>query len=123
MPAAASDQIAASRAQPHGPRNGTRQIGVYVPAISRNGGRDLVNGGKARAKALADDYTAKRYHQPDDEWNSSWNLTGMVQDAQLLHRVGRDLANSASCPNWSEDSEFRGARDATSGGGLAVVAS
>nr|WP_314445380.1 M28 family metallopeptidase [uncultured Sphingomonas sp.] len=84
-----------------------------VPAISWRSGIDLVQGGKERGKALNDDYTAKRYHQPDDEYDASWDLTGLVQDAQLLHRVGRDLANSGAWPNWSEDSEFRGARDAS----------
>ena len=84
-----------------------------VPAISWNGGRDLVNGGKARAKALADEYTAKRYHQPADEFDPSWDFSGLVQDAQILHTVGRNLANSTAWPNWSEDSEFRGARDAS----------
>jgi Zn-dependent M28 family amino/carboxypeptidase len=84
-----------------------------VPAISWRSGIDLVQGGKARGKAMNDEYTAKRYHQPDDEYDPSWNLTGLVQDAQLLHRVGRSLANSNAWPNWSEDSEFRGARDAT----------
>ncbi|NJC06055.1 Zn-dependent M28 family amino/carboxypeptidase [Sphingomonas kaistensis] len=84
-----------------------------VPAISWNGGRDLVNGGKARAKALADDYTAKRYHQPADEFDPNWDFTGLVQDARILHAVGRNLANSTAWPNWSEDSEFRGARDAS----------
>jgi Zn-dependent M28 family amino/carboxypeptidase len=84
-----------------------------VPAISWNGGRDLVNGGKARAKVLADEYTAKRYHQPADEFDPSWDFSGLVQDAQILHTVGRNLANSTAWPNWSEDSEFRGARDAS----------
>jgi Zn-dependent M28 family amino/carboxypeptidase len=84
-----------------------------VPAISWRPGIDLLEGGKARGKALGDEFNAKRYHQPDDEWSPDWNLTGLVQDAQLLHKVGRDLANSAAWPNWSEDSEFRGTRDAS----------
>jgi Zn-dependent M28 family amino/carboxypeptidase len=84
-----------------------------VPAISWGDGQDLVNGGTARGKALAEDYTAKRYHQPDDEFDPNWDFSGLVQDAQILHRVGRDLANSTAWPNWSEDSEFRGARDSS----------
>jgi Zn-dependent M28 family amino/carboxypeptidase len=84
-----------------------------VPAISWRAGVDLVEGGVGRGKALNADYTAKRYHQQDDEWSPSWNLNGLVQDAQLLNRLGRSLANSTAWPNWSEDSEFRGARDAS----------
>ena len=84
-----------------------------VPAVSFKSGTDLVNGGTARGEAISADYTAKRYHQPDDEWSADWDFTGMVKDAELLHAVGWRLANSREWPNWSEDSEFRAARDAT----------
>ena len=84
-----------------------------VPAISFRSGNDLVEGGIQRGNALGADYTAKRYHQPDDEWQPGWNYSGMVQDSQLLHALGLNLANSSQWPNWSQDSEFRAARDAT----------
>ena len=51
------------------------------------------------------------YHQPDDEYSPDWDFTGMAQDAELLHAVGLRLANSCDWPNWSQDSEFRAARD------------
>ncbi len=84
-----------------------------VPAISFGSGNDWVEGGLAAGKAEEDDYNAKRYHQPADEWQASWTFTGMARDLQLLHTVGNDLANSDAWPNWSEDSEFRGIRDAS----------
>jgi Zn-dependent M28 family amino/carboxypeptidase len=84
-----------------------------VPAISYRSGNDLVEGGTARGNALAADYTAKRYHQPDDEWQPDFIYTGVVQDAQLLHALGSRLANSCEWPNWSQDSEFRAARDSS----------
>jgi Zn-dependent M28 family amino/carboxypeptidase len=82
-----------------------------VPAISFKPGNDLVVGGTARGEALDADYTAKRYHQPDDEFNPKWDFRGMAEDANLLHIVGERLANSREWPNWSEDSEFRATRD------------
>ena len=82
-----------------------------VPAISWRAGNDLVNGGTARGDALAADYTAKRYHQPDDEYSPTFDFGGMVQDAQLLHNVGYRLANSNEWPNWTPDGEFRATRD------------
>ncbi|MCY7280886.1 MAG: M28 family metallopeptidase [Sphingomonas bacterium] len=82
-----------------------------IPALSFSPGMDLVNGGVARARAYATDYTARLYHQPDDEWSADWDLSGMAADAELLHAVGLRLANSPDWPNWSEDSEFRAARD------------
>jgi Zn-dependent M28 family amino/carboxypeptidase len=84
-----------------------------VPAISFGSGRDLVNGGTARGDQIAKDYTANRYHQPADEWQADWDLTGMAQDGVLLYDLGRDLANSREWPDWSADSEFRATRDKT----------
>ena len=86
---------------------------VGVPAVSFRSGLDLATGGTARGEAISADYTAKRYHQPDDEWSPDWDFTGMVKDAELLHAVGWHLANSREWPNWSEDSEFRAERDKT----------
>ena len=86
-----------------------------VPAISFKPGRNLVNGGLERGTALAADYTAKRYHQPDDEFDPAWDFSGIVEDAKLLHAVGYGLANSHGWPDWSLDSEFRAVRDRTSG--------
>jgi Zn-dependent M28 family amino/carboxypeptidase len=88
---------------------------VGVPAISFKPGLDLVDGGIARGEAIDREYTAKRYHQPDDEWSPDWNFDGMAEDGALLHALGRDLANSSAWPNWSQDSEFRATRDETAG--------
>jgi Zn-dependent M28 family amino/carboxypeptidase len=86
-----------------------------VPAISFESGNDLVNGGTARGEALARDYVEKRYHQPADEFSTEWDLSGMAEDDQLLHRLGERLANSREWPNWSADSEFRAKRDRSAG--------
>jgi Zn-dependent M28 family amino/carboxypeptidase len=86
---------------------------VGVPAISFSPGLDLVNGGTARGEALSQEYNAKHYHQPSDEWHSDWDWSGVAQNAELLHQVGLKLANSREWPNWSTDSEFRAERDKT----------
>ena len=84
-----------------------------VPAISFGSGNDWVDGGLAAGKAAEDEYVAKHYHQPSDEWQASWPFTGMARDLQLLYTVGSQLANSNQWPDWSKDSEFRATRDAT----------
>ena len=84
-----------------------------VPAISYGQGIDLVNGGTARGKQLRDAYVKDRYHQPADEWSADMDLTGVPQVLGLLYATGRDLADSRDWPDWSADSEFRAARDAT----------
>ena len=86
-----------------------------VPAISFRSGNDLVEGGTERGNALSADYTAKRYHQQDDEWQPGWDYRGMIADAELLNALGMQLANGTIWPNWSQDSEFRAARDRSAG--------
>ena len=54
-----------------------------------------------------------KYHQPADEWSADWDLSGEVQDLNLLYRMGRDLANSRSWPAWKANSEFKPIRDRT----------
>lgn len=84
-----------------------------VPALSFESGDDWVDGGVAAGKKAAEEYTANHYHQPSDEWQASWSFTGMARDLQILYTLGSDLANSNTWPNWSQDSEFRAARDAS----------
>jgi Zn-dependent M28 family amino/carboxypeptidase len=86
-----------------------------VPAISFGSGDDKVEGGRAAGEAAQQAYTADRYHQPADQWEASWTFTGMARDLELLYALGNGLANSKRWPNWSQDSEFRAARDATAG--------
>jgi Zn-dependent M28 family amino/carboxypeptidase len=97
---------------------------VGVPAISFKPGLDLVNGGVERGEAISKEYTEKRYHQPDDEYQPSWRFDGIAADAALLHALGLRLANSDVWPNWSQDSEFRATRDQTAAerGGAAPAA-
>ncbi len=82
-----------------------------IPAISPNGGHDLVKGGTVAGLKLADDYDAHRYHQVSDEWRADWDLTNPTEDTKAVYIAGAALANSTQWPNWYPDSEFRAARD------------
>lgn len=84
-----------------------------VPAISFGSGENWEAGGVAAGKAQEEKYVSVAYHQPADEWSAEWPFTGMARDLGLLYSVGRDLADGSSWPNWSKDSEFRAARDAS----------
>jgi Zn-dependent M28 family amino/carboxypeptidase len=117
-------RIAATRSRVYAPDPHPETGGFYrsdhfpfakrgVPAVSFDGGNDLVEGGTARAEELSKSYTKDRYHQPADEWSADWNLAGMTADLDLLHALGASVANGSAWPNWSQDSEFRAARDKT----------
>ena len=84
-----------------------------VPAISFGAGQDLVAGGKAAGQAWATAYNTDRYHQPSDEFDPSWQASGMVADANLLFDLGRTLANSTVWPEWKAGAEFKAERDKT----------
>ena len=82
-----------------------------VPALYTDPGIDLVEGGEERGRAELAAYTTERYHQPSDEYDESWDLSGAVQDLRLFFRVGWRIANEAMWPNWREGNEFRALRD------------
>ena len=83
-----------------------------IPALYTDAGIDHLEHGEEWSRAQRDAYTAERYHKPSDEFDPAWDLSGAVDDAQLLFRIGFRLANEATFPNWREGSEFRAARDA-----------
>jgi Zn-dependent M28 family amino/carboxypeptidase len=75
-----------------------------VPAFSIESGRDYIKdpeGSKAKAKAYG-----KRYHQASDEYDPSWDLSGMVQTAQYTLNLGRLIANGAKLPEWKKGDAF-----------------
>jgi|HubBroStandDraft_6_1064221.scaffolds.fasta_scaffold30026_2 Zn-dependent M28 family amino/carboxypeptidase len=84
---------------------------VGVPMLDPGGGYDLIDGGKAAGQALRDDYRLHRYHQPSDEFNPNWDMSGIVADLNLLYTFGDELANSDKWPNWYKGNEFRAIRD------------
>ena len=84
-----------------------------VPGISASSGVDLEKGGKAAGMAARDDYTNNRYHQPSDEWNANWDMTGVAADTSLLYTLGRELADSKAWPEWKASAEFKPERDKT----------
>jgi Zn-dependent M28 family amino/carboxypeptidase len=78
--------------------------------MSLAGASDLEQGGRAGGQAWIDDYTSRCYHQACDAWDASWNLAGAMQDIELVHALGWDLANSDRWPQWKPGSEFAAAR-------------
>jgi Zn-dependent M28 family amino/carboxypeptidase len=84
-----------------------------LPALSFGSGEDMVKGGLAAGKAASEAYTRDRYHQPADEFDPNWDLTGMAQDLTIALDLGRELANSREWPEWKAGSEFKATRDKT----------
>jgi Zn-dependent M28 family amino/carboxypeptidase len=79
-----------------------------IPAFSVGGGSAWVKDVEANnAKAKA--YRA-RYHQVNDEYDPTWDLSGMVQQAQFTLNLGRMVADSPKMPAWKAGDAFGKAR-------------
>ncbi|HEX8077141.1 MAG TPA: hypothetical protein VF511_04955, partial [Chthoniobacterales bacterium] len=59
-----------------------------------------------------DEYVAKHYHQPSDQVNPDWDLSGAAEDLGLLLEVGYEVANGNKFPEWKPGTEFKAKRDA-----------
>lgn len=84
-----------------------------VPMLYADGGIDKLDGGIAAGKAIADLYTAQRYHKPMDEYDESWDLEGMEEDVKALYAVGLKVINSDQWPTWYPGNEFEAIRQAS----------
>jgi Zn-dependent M28 family amino/carboxypeptidase len=82
-----------------------------VPSLTADGGVDDLTRGIPYGKKKHDEYTAERYHQPTDQIDSTWDLTGGIQDVELVYGIGEKLANSRAWPEWKAGSEFKSIRD------------
>jgi Zn-dependent M28 family amino/carboxypeptidase len=83
-----------------------------VPSLYTRGGKDFIGKPANFGQQKRDDYTAHHYHQVSDEVNPNWDLSGAVQDVQLLFEVGYQVANGDKFPEWKAESEFKSKRDA-----------
>ena len=84
-------------------------IEPFVKGLSAGSG----GGGVAAGKAIGDTYTAQRYHKPMDEYDESWDLSGMEEDIQALYSVGLKIAQSDAWPTWYAGNEFEAIRQAS----------
>ena len=85
--------------------------GVPMAYLSSTG--DFLDAPIEPRLAKAADYRANRYHQAADEWEADWDYAGMLQDLEVIYKVGLDLANSRVWPEWKDGSEFGPARAAS----------
>ncbi|MCF6215617.1 MAG: M28 family metallopeptidase [Emcibacter sp.] len=83
-----------------------------VPALYFSPGVNSVKHGRKWLMDKKADYTANRYHKPGDEYSEDWDMTGAVQDLELIYKIGLQLSQEDSFPNWREGNEFKAKRDA-----------
>jgi Zn-dependent M28 family amino/carboxypeptidase len=85
---------------------------VGVPALYTDTGTTFIGKDESYSRTKRDEYTANDYHKPSDEIKPDWDLSGAVEDAELMFMVGFDVANADTFPEWKPGNEFKTARDA-----------
>jgi len=83
-----------------------------VPALYTDAGVNYVGKPAGYGEQKRDEYTTRDYHKPSDEIKPDWDLTGAVDDTQLLFMVGYRVAQSSVWPEWKPGTEFRAKREA-----------
>jgi Zn-dependent M28 family amino/carboxypeptidase len=83
-----------------------------VPALYTDTGIDFAGRPAEYSQQKRDEYTNKDYHAPSDEIKQDWDLTGAIEDTQLLFVVGYRVANADTFPEWKPGNEFKATRDA-----------
>jgi Zn-dependent M28 family amino/carboxypeptidase len=88
-----------------------------VPALYTDSGVTYEGKDPAFSKQKRDEYTDKDYHKVSDQIKPDWDLTGAVDDAQLLTMIGYRVAQGDKFPEWKAGSEFKAKRDEMMRGG------
>src|SRR5438874_94119 len=83
---------------------------VGLPSLYIGKGEHLLSRPET-APLRSDEFDSTDYHQVTDEIRPDWDLSGAVQDVQLLFEVGYQVANGDKFPEWKPRSEFKAKRD------------
>ena len=83
---------------------------VGIPAFSVNQGMKFKGHDEAWGRAQADEYTAKHYHQPSDEYHPEMDFTSDAAMARFGFALGWEAASLPHLVGWDKGDEFEKAR-------------
>ena len=89
---------------------------VGIPSFTVNEGVKYKGHDEAWGLQQADEYTAKHYNQPSDEYHPDMDFTGDAAMARFGFAMGWEAANSAKLVGWEKGDEFEPARVASTAG-------
>jgi Zn-dependent M28 family amino/carboxypeptidase len=78
---------------------------IGVPSAFFKAGNDFFER-RAAKRRVKNSYTAVRYHQPNDEFDDRWDLTGAVEDTRLILECLLRVADADDAPSWTPGDEF-----------------
>lgn len=79
---------------------------VGVPASYFSSGHVFIGRPEAWGREQREKWEETHYHQPSDELLASWDLSGAVEDVQLIYQLTVKLADAPSMPTWTRGDEF-----------------
>jgi Zn-dependent M28 family amino/carboxypeptidase len=82
-----------------------------VPALYTDTGTEFVGKSPEFSQQKRDEYTQRDYHKVTDEIKPDWDLSGAVEDLQLLMMAGYRIAEQVSLPEWRPGTEFKAKRE------------
>ncbi|MEY2494394.1 MAG: hypothetical protein QOJ45_886 [Verrucomicrobiota bacterium] len=84
---------------------------VGLPSLYTGAGKDVIGKPPEFGQQKKDEFIAKHYHQPSDQVDPAWDVSGGAEDLQLLFEVGYQVANGEKFPEWKPGTEFKAKRD------------
>jgi len=90
---------------------------VGIPAFSVNEGMKYKGHDVAWGMQQADEFTAKHYHQPSDEYHPEMDFTGDAAMARFGFALGWQAANMPNLVGWEKGDEFEAPRVKSMSGG------
>ncbi len=86
-----------------------------VPSFSINLGTDYEGKPAGYGQKIFEEYNAKHYHQPSDEYHDDWDFSGMEEVARFALQIATTVANQDALPTWKAGDEFLAAREKSLG--------
>lgn len=78
-----------------------------VPSLETSPGIDYVGKPSDYGAGKRAEYISHDYHQPSDVVKPDWDLSGAVQDLDVLFEVGYRVAQADGRPTWKPDAVWR----------------
>ncbi len=83
---------------------------VGVPGLYLHAGTTVRGKPEGWGREQLEAWTEKTYHQPGDQYDPNWDLSGAVEDTQLLFEIASAMANADEMQSWKAGDEFEAAR-------------
>ena len=79
---------------------------IGVPGISLDNGLDFVDKPEGWGEQQYQEYLAKKYHRPDDEFDPTWDFKGLAKTAKIALYLGWRVGMDDAMPMWNPGDEF-----------------